>query len=1024
MTPTTTSRLQRPAAKLSRAVLLAIFGGLSVQACPASADGLVLRETLGREWRGERVRFGIAHDQLAEARAGTALVDALTGKATPFEIVNGPRGAEVEFIADLPRLGEARYAFTRGAQPAASDLAIEARDGLIRIGNAQGGIALRTSLSGDEGPVAAIRTTTGAWIGGSRLVTRADNVVDYRIEVTRRGPVAASVTCLTTFASGITWALDVTMIAGDPAILVEERWSAWNHAELHLDLERGFPATHLYFRGGAGASLARVMNQPLKPRDGRIAHVLEPWLRWWMSERQGTWIAAHGEASTDAVVVAALRPDNWIEPADVEAGRRINPIMVTSDGQGLRLELPANGRRRSWLVASVPRDTAIDLSLLGKRAAPPPQRLVLRHSDFPLERVRHVADGGPAGSERRARLMLDEADISRLARLGPLPPPTARSRLAAPLNEFTLGDLIEAYLRSGDVTIGRRLTAEAPRAMQAAVDYFLDQDEQVTLGFAPHHHRNIMYAAHLADFALSDPAFEPALRGRLLAQAAFLGDLVSRPDYWAPQLGFSANPNMTSIVAGYQGLLGCLMQGHPKAQGWLDAALKELHENQLLGWSDENGGWLEAPSYAMLSYDHMLAVALCARNAGRGEHLHHPRMRRIIEWFAKISTPPDSRFHGRRLLPPIGNSYVLETTSQFGNVAQLWRERDPVFAAEMQWMHLASGAPTHTGVGGHAPAMAPYQKVLKNLELPAKRPSYGSELFPQTGAILRNHFGTERETQAHMIAGSNHAHYDYDSGSITLWGKGRVIADDFGYYARAPASDHSMVDSPSAESILRVTSFATTEALDYVAGRSGRWSRQLALIKDRDPLGANYFVLRDELDAAKGGTWRLWLTARSVTIDGNVVSVSGEEDVDTDIILLTRPATPPRLETITRTSAASGHGRRHPTTQTGIIIDLPPGNAAVAAVIHPRLKGEPAVRVETFEDGRVAHVVTGHGADTVFLAREVFAANRNGVAFNGAAGVVLRRGSAHSLALGAAGTIAVGPRNLSTDGAKAVAFAD
>ena len=38
----------------------------------------------------------------------------------------------------------------------------------------------------------------------------------------------------------------------------------------------------------------------------------------------------------------------------------------------------------------------------------------------------------------------------------------------------------------------------------------------------------------------------------------------------------------------------------------------------------------------------------------------------------------------------------------------------------------------------------------------------------------------------HMIVGSHYQHYDFDSGSIIVWGKGRIVADDFGYYGRAP----------------------------------------------------------------------------------------------------------------------------------------------------------------------------------------------------------------------------------------------
>src|SRR5206468_23071 len=119
---------------------------------------------------------------------------------------------------------------------------------------------------------------------------------------------------------------------------------------------------------------------------------------------------------------------------------------------------------------------------------------------------------------------------------------------------------------------------------------------------------------------------------------------------------------------------------------------------------------------------------------------------------------------------------------QFGTIAYLWRERDPAFAAEMQWMYRQQGAPPEPVVGGFVPSLAGFRSLLLDRTLPEKAPGYRSEWFPRTGVILRSHFPSARETQLHLVAGPNHAHYDRDSGSFTLWGKGRVVANDFGYY--------------------------------------------------------------------------------------------------------------------------------------------------------------------------------------------------------------------------------------------------
>ena len=703
------SRAAATTPKCGALLLAAIVAGVGASACqpargePSAAFEFV--ELLGRTWINERVRFPLGAGQRRAAK-GTAMV-ASDGSVVPFEIVEMPGGPAVEFIADLPARGRTAYRLKPGVA-VSSDLVVAERADDIRITNGHGGIAMRTRLAGEEGPILAFRNSGGNWSGGSRLLPHAvaGRIVSYEAKVERRGPVAAVVSCRTVFASGLVWELRLTMQAGDPSILVDELWSAWDHPAVEIEPAAATHLDQLYFRSGAGKRLGQVVAAPMTPEKTEVEFELEPWLRWWVRERRGTSVTLHGAQASDAVIFAALRGDLWIEPADIAAGRKLELLRVINrDGRPV-LFLPGAGHRRQALIAAMPREVAVDRTVIGQRLATPAQRLVIKHGNLPLDRVKKMLVEWPlAPVEARPRLLLTNEDVKRLQS----GPPLAADRLArlraGPLNEFLLGEHIDAALRSNDPRLRAKLSAAAVPAMQAAVNAFVKQGEYFSFGAAPHHQRYIMYAAHLADFALSDPATDDATRRRLLAQAVFLSHLVHRPDYWSPARGLAANPNMTSIVAGYQGLLACLVHDHPKGREWLDAALAELSGKQLLQWSDENGGWLEAPHYAMLSYDHMLGVFVCARNQGRDDYLYHPRMRKVIEWLAKITTPPDSRIGGRRHLPPIGNTYMLEPTGQFGTVANLWRTFDLNFAKEMQWMHLQSGSPVHSGVGGYSPAM-------------------------------------------------------------------------------------------------------------------------------------------------------------------------------------------------------------------------------------------------------------------------------------------------------------------------------
>ena len=189
---------------------------------------------------------------------------------------------------------------------------------------------------------------------------------------------------------------------------------------------------------------------------------------------------------------------------------------------------------------------------------------------------------------------------------------------------------------------------------------------------------------------------------------------------------------MTTAVYSYKLMVACLIPSHPKAKAWASDAIAELRD-QLNTWSDENGGWLESPHYAAAAFDQLIASLVMAHNAGLDDSLYSPRMKKISEWFGKISTPPDSRLGGFRHLPPIGNSYLQEPTGIFGTMATLWKDKDPAFAANMQWMFEQQRSWPDSCIGGGYPGMVGSNGLFRGSTVPPKAPAWGSELFPKTG---------------------------------------------------------------------------------------------------------------------------------------------------------------------------------------------------------------------------------------------------------------------------------------------------
>ena len=983
-----------------------------------------LKDFIGRTWRNESVRFPLMAAQLDDARRGAPLVGP-DDKAVPYQIVPGSDGTppSLTFLADLNPFESRAYRFADGhqQQTPSSNIGIQETPSAILLTNSRIGIAIRKTLAAGQGPIEAIRLGSGQWVGGSSLAG-APPVASYSAELAARGPVFAEVVCRIRFAGGRTWQMALRLQANEPVVLVSERSSVADAAEFQLQLSPGFSPRHLYYRfgkdSGSQGHEGKLSTWTVPANFDGTAFVLEPWLHWWEHARQGTWFGIYNDERPDLLAIATRSPGLWVDPQHTET-RAAAQTKLTSARDGLTWTLPLAGGARQWMIEALDK-TASLAPLQGKNlyVAPLPQQYQIKYSDFPLDRINNYALQWHGDETDHPRLIVTKEEVAGLCKGFQPDPATLQVLRKAPVLPYQMDDRIKYLLCTDDRELGEHLAETAVAWMQSAVDMLVHQDRLVTLGFAPHQQTDIMTALSLADLIWSTPYLSPALRERLKAQVAFIGYTVDRADYWSPERGFAANPNMTTAVAAYRAMLGAMIPSHPMAAAWLKDGMSEL-KRQLDQWSDANGGWREAPHYAMLSYDYLLAVFLMAHNAHFGDTLFDPKMKKVIEWFAKISTPPDAELDNHRHLPPIGNTYLREPSGEFGLVARLWKKADPAFAAQMQWMYEQQGSSSEPGLGGFYPAFAGYRALLIDHSIAAKPPAYKSELFPETGVMLRSHFSSARETQLYMIAGANHAHYDKDSGSLTLWGKGRIVADDFGYEGEMPAADHSMVDSAAlpGDAIMHVESFFAGEHLDYVAAsKRHNWRRRIAIVKDDDALGPNYFVIADTLKEQGSALWRLWLTANRVAIEGRTVVVTGPQDVDTDIYFARRGRT--RLTTEQKTRQTYGMVRGQyglaATTQTGLIGQVD-SDAPVIAVIYPRLRTQASPTFATIDGGKVIRIESAAGMDYVFLSSTPFSYTDKRVSFRGTVGAAQFRGGDIHLSLAAKGSISANGKTLNSD---------
>lgn len=252
----------------------------------------------------------------------------------------------------------------------------------------------------------------------------------------------------------------------------------------------------------------------------------------------------------------------------------------------------------------------------------------------------------------------------------------------------------------------------------------------------------------------------------------------------------------------------------------------------------------------------------------------------------------------------------------------------------------------------------------------------------------------------HLIAGQNHDHYDKDSGSITIWGKGRIIADDFGYQGHMPGDDHSMLASPTAPdgSTMTVESLSTSADLDYVSARKGPWHRQIVLVKNEDLEDPAYFVIRDTLAEAAPATWRLWLTGTELQLKQKQALLVGHDDVDTDIFLAGTAVAPVADERTHPCWGIDREGRygRISVMQKGLKVDWKEGRA-ITALIFPRRRTATPPVVQLREEGKHLTVTHNRGTDVILLSSDPLTYEKGGLSFRGTAALAKTREGATSL---------------------------
>lgn len=1075
--PTTFSRDCRISTGLLSAFTLT--WALAAGAAKPATETLTVREQLNQTYARELVTYPFA------AKDGACVADSVqlagpngpvAAQLTDIEFWPGKKAqyvkaARVAFIVDdLKPLATVPYALSYGksaAKPPATDLQVKQEKDSVEIATAQVGVRLLlgngkpaapVAAKDVPGPLLAIRLGSGAWAGGS-AVTGETEVAAWMSELTDSGPVLARLRATYTFADGNVVTLTATVAAGDNTV----RWEMNSREDrpalgftLRLPPVPGVQKASLPKGYGQWARNDRTADVKPGPEpfvylspDSSVVNIFAenpPNIKLVAADGKGPELQLRSrDAGAWSEVVAPLTYagyKKWVLD-DIalmwEAWKRKRlPVSYAADGTVTLAANFAKGSRTWWSSAGTAlvgdqldslKDMVLDWPADPKRPQPrvfvglPEIRDVWTRAAADPELKKAISSGGTYATQAIALLMT---------------PPAERQQAHVDLVVKALRDQL-ALLGNYDVM------------------------------------RGAIVNATLYDVLIDSDLITPADKALFRAQMAYLGYLLASPRAWSMEHGYlSGNPNMSCSYTLSHGIIACALVGHPAAKAWADRATQWM-DKWLTDEVGPNGEWIpEGSHYGHVSLEPLITYAIAAKRAGYHDFSTDPRLKKVILYFAKYNTPRDVQRNGLRTIGAYGRGHG-GALSAHGVAAPFFKDSDPELSRTLQWMWSENGYPVYMG-DGRLGGTEPY---YLDRRLPAAAPAWTSELFPNLGVLLRAAFNTPTESYVNLLATTDSFRnldiWTPGIGGISQWfARGKPLSTCFtfavGYNERHELLRDGVrlarnwgepADPKNPFGNYTKTAFATFAALpqaDYVRAtytnlrvddrvdannwfpekvpaypkvtpakeQKLEWTRQLLFVKDADPAGPAYLVLRDTTGGGQPTAWQFWtlseklggtaqardaqafladkpgqvsLPARELPA-GDRYTALGQFDMDVEYFVASPAATPRH----TLRYGGMWAGNRVPEWQDLLHLQQP-GDGVYYIVVYPRPRNEAVPTFTKLANDAILKTVGGFGTDYAFLATAAATAAADGVTFTGTAGTVQQRPAVTTLALAAAGEV-------------------
>ncbi len=783
---------------------------------------IVMSDSLGLEWPEEYVSYTIPFPPYSCRRPSLRVADGSTGNEVPFQLSSveytkddNVTSCTITFPAVLTRLQKkvyvVAYEWAEGFEDPKyeTDLKLEKVEGSGEqiLSNSLISLRLPPASSTEPmpaascpAPIRAVRGADNVWFGKGTLVSDR-TVTSFTCEETEDGPLFKEFEIIYIFApeegaegeekeegakpkaQPDEYRLILRLYARRDYVMIRELMTGKIDLSFRFSVNDIAPDVSLQARNGS-AYFGQVPKEPAEGQETlavlRVSN--PPRIR-----RSHNWygLTTSGDRK-DAIGLVQVKGAEWQFPGAglwvdgawlVQSDEKDDVRVMATKDAGVYFDFPYRFRTRQFALAVF--DKTRNWSMKTLRAEKPDKGLshYLNRLHFQLSQLSittmQAAQLNRARSSGRPHLLFNATTF-----------PALKKRFDKDPDSFPpiLHDVFTgSRIHTSDV---RRSILSGAQAMQDA--FAGTWNERGLGGFSSGNidPRTIgpivKYTALLYDAHSSSGLFAARENEVILATFALVAAQFENPA-WRPT--FTHNEMAVASRDSTIALVSLLLDKHPKSTARILDVRKQLQSD--LRGTNATGGIQHDPALTLRALNVWLELAPIFDNAVgvlqmRRTAVELPEFKTALSLVPYLTTPPDKRTGGLRLLPTIGQSRAedSEALAAAGVAAIRFAPRDPVLAGTLAWVWRQADEPLFRPTARHRKLLQILDPQQDAKVEPAAPQNVASTVLPGFGALIRTQFAKPDEAYLLFKCSANPSSTHQDQGSLLFHAFGTSLLLD------------------------------------------------------------------------------------------------------------------------------------------------------------------------------------------------------------------------------------------------------